>query len=208
MNYVKEFPNNKEAKSHFAGYVKDITTRINRYTNISYVEDPTIMSWQIGNEPRAFSGENKEAFAIWMAKISKLIKSLDRNHLVSTGSKGKHGCEEDLALFERIHANVNIDYMNIHIWPYNWEWASPDSLSEKLESAQLQSKQYIDEHLEIAQKYGKPLVLEEFGYPRDGFQFDKATTTQARDIYYKYMFSLTTDTATQPTGLAGCIFWA
>lgn len=208
MNYVKEFPNNKEAKSLFAGYVKDITTRINRYTNISYVEDPTIMSWQIGNEPRAFSGENKEAFAIWMAKISKLIKSLDRNHLVSTGSKGKHGCEEDLALFERIHANVNIDYMNIHIWPYNWEWASPDSLSEKLESAQLQSKQYIDEHLEIAQKYGKPLVLEEFGYPRDGFQFDKATTTQARDIYYKYMFSLTTDTATQPTGLAGCIFWA
>ena len=32
---------------------------------------PTIMSWQIGNEPRAFSGENKEAFAIWMAEVSR-----------------------------------------------------------------------------------------------------------------------------------------
>ena len=208
MDYVKEFPNNKKAKSLFADYVKDIITRINRYTNISYVEDPTIMSWQIGNEPRAFSGENKEAFAIWMAEVSRFIKSLDRNHLVSTGSEGKHGCEEDLALFERIHADKHIDYMNIHIWPYNWEWAPADSLSEKAEAAQLQSKQYIDEHLEIAQKYGKPLVLEEFGYPRDGFRFDKSATTQARDTYYQYIFSLITDRTAQSAGLAGCNFWA
>jgi|GEM_PF-98952 len=204
----KEFPNNKKAKSLFADYVKDIITRINRYTNISYVEDPTIMSWQIGNEPRAFSGENKEAFAIWMAEVSRFIKSLDRNHLVSTGSEGKHGCEEDLALFERIHADKHIDYMNIHIWPYNWGWAPADSLSEKAEAAQLQSKQYIDEHLEIAQKYGKPLVLEEFGYPRDGFRFDKSATTQARDTYYQYIFSLITDRTAQSAGLTGCNFWA
>lgn len=208
MDYVKEFPNNKKAKSLFADYVKDIITRINRYTNISYVEDPTIMSWQIGNEPRAFSGENKEAFAIWMAEVSRFIKSLDRNHLVSTGSEGKHGCEEDLALFERIHADKHIDYMNIHIWPYNWGWAPADSLSEKAEAAQLQSKQYIDEHLEIAQKYGKPLVLEEFGYPRDGFRFDKSATTQARDTYYQYIFSLITDRTAQSAGLTGCNFWA
>ena len=208
MDYVKEFPNDKKAKSLFADYVKDIITRINRYTNISYVEDPTIMSWQIGNEPRAFSGENKEAFAIWMAEVSRFIKSLDRNHLVSTGSEGKHGCEEDLALFERIHADKHIDYMNIHIWPYNWGWVPADSLLEKAEVAQLQSKQYIDEHLEIAQKYGKPLVLEEFGYPRDGFRFDKSATTQTRDTYYQYIFSLITDRTAQSAGLAGCNFWA
>lgn len=115
MDYVKEFPNNKKAKSLFADYVKDIITRINRYTNISYVEDPTIMSWQIGNEPRAFSGENKEAFAIWMAEVSRFIKSLDRNHLVSTGSEGKHGCEEDLALFERIHADKHTCNLQIFL---------------------------------------------------------------------------------------------
>lgn len=208
MNFVKMFPSSKKAHALFANYVKDMITRVNRYTNISYVDDPTIMAWQIGNEPRAFSNENKEAFAIWMAEVSSLIKSLDRNHLVSTGSEGKHGCEEDLALFERIHADRNIDYMNIHIWPYNWGWTSADSLLEKGETAQLQTKQYIDEHLEIARKHEKPLVLEEFGYPRDGFQFDKAATTQARDTYYKYVFSLITDTTSHPDGLAGCNFWA
>lgn len=208
MNYVKKFSVNKKAQNLFAGYVKDMITRINRYTNISYVDDPTIMSWQIGNEPRAFSGENKEAFAVWMAEVSSLIRMLDQNHLVSTGSEGKHGCEGDLALFERIHADPNIDYMNIHTWPYNWGWAPADSLQDKLKNAQIQTKQYIDEHLAIAQKYEKPIVLEEFGYPRDGFQFDRASTTQARDAYYQYVFSLLNDTVADYKYFAGCNFWA
>lgn len=208
MNYVKEFSKNKPAQELFAKYVRDIVTRVNRFTNIDYVDDPTIMAWQIGNEPRAFSGENKEAFAIWMADVSRLIRTLDRSHLVSTGSEGKHGCEDDLALFERIHADKNIDYINIHIWPYNWGWAPADSLQEKLETAQIQTQQYIDEHLAIAQKYKKPLVLEEFGYPRDGFQFGRTTTTQARDAYYQYVFSLLNDTVADYKYFAGCNFWA
>ena len=75
------------------------------------------MSWQIGNEPRAFDSIHKAAFTEWMSKTSSLIRSLDPNHLISTGSEGKHGCEEDIALFEKVHADTNIDYMNIHIWP-------------------------------------------------------------------------------------------
>ena len=55
---------------------------------------------------------------------------------------------------------------------------------------------------------GKPLVLEEFGYPRDGFRFDKSATTQARDTYYQYIFSLITDRTAQSAGLTGCNFWA
>ena len=46
------------------------------------------MSWQIGNEPRAFSDENKEPFARWMADVAAQIKSLDPNHMVSSGSEG------------------------------------------------------------------------------------------------------------------------
>lgn len=208
MEFVKRFPTSEEAQKLFEEYVKDMITRINRYTNIKYVDDPTIMSWQVGNEPRAFSGENKEAFAAWMTRTTALIRSLDPNHLISTGSEGKHGCEEDLALFERIHADMNIDYMNIHIWPYNWGWALADSLQEKVADAQRQTKDYIDEHLAIARKYGKPMVLEEFGFPRDNFQFDRVSSTHARDTYYQYVFSLVSDTVAAYQLLAGCNFWA
>ena len=78
---------------------------------------PTIMSWQIGNEPRAFSDENKEPFARWMADVAAQIKSLDPNHMVSSGSEGAWGCEMDMNLFEKIHADSNINYLNIHIGP-------------------------------------------------------------------------------------------
>lgn len=207
MNFVGEFVRSDSAKALYANYVKDVITRTNRYTQIRYVDDPTIMSWQIGNEPRAFLQENKSDFAEWMSEAAALIKSLDSNHLVSTGSEGKWGCEMDINLFEKIHADANVDYMNIHIWPYNWGWAPKDSLQENLEKAKYNSKLYIDEHLAVAEKYRKPLVLEEFGYPRDGFQFSKSSSVKARDAYYKYIFDLVLENATSHTLFAGCNFW-
>ncbi|WP_071147855.1 glycoside hydrolase 5 family protein [Bacteroides ihuae] len=207
MSYVKQYQQSDSAKALFANYVRDIITRVNRYTHLKYVDDPAIMSWQIGNEPRAFSDENKPFFAAWIADVAALIKSLDKNHLVSTGSEGKHGCEEDITLFEKIHADANVDYMNIHIWPYNWDWVTKDSLQEKVELAKENTKKYIDEHLAVAVKYNKPVVLEEFGFPRDGFQFSKESSTNVRDNYYAYVFHLIIDKTASNRLLPGCNFW-
>lgn len=207
MNFAGQFVCSDSAQALYANYVKDVITRTNRYTKVRYIDDPTIMSWQIGNEPRAFLPANKECFANWMSKAAALIKSLDTNHLVSTGSEGKWGCEMDMDLFEKNHADPNVDYLNIHIWPYNWGWAPKDSLQENLEKAKRNSKAYIDEHLAIAKKYQKPLVMEEFGYPRDGFRFDKSSPVTARDAYYKYIFGLVTEHAASHSLFAGCNFW-
>lgn len=207
MKFAGQFVCSDSAQALYANYVKDVITRTNRYTKVRYIDDPTIMSWQIGNEPRAFLPANKECFANWMSKAAALIKSLDTNHLVSTGSEGKWGCEMDMDLFEKIHADPNVDYLNIHIWPYNWGWAPKDSLQENLEKAKRNSKAYIDEHLAIAKKYQKPLVMEEFGYPRDGFRFDKSSPVTARDAYYKYIFGLVTEHAASHSLFAGCNFW-
>lgn len=208
MEYVKQFHQSDSAKALFARYVKDIVTRTNRYNQIKYVDDPTLMSWQIGNEPRAFSEENKEPFARWMAEVAAQIKSLDPNHMVSSGSEGLWGCEGDIALFEKIHADPNIDYLNIHIWPYNWGWVKADSLQELLPRAKENTKKYIDEHMVVARKYRKPVVLEEFGFPRDGFRFTKETPTTARDEYYAYVFDLICRERENGGLFAGCNFWA
>ena len=207
MKYVKQFQQSDSAKALFRNYVKDIITRTNRYTGKKYVDDKAIMSWQIGNEPRAFSDENKEPFARWIANVAAQIKSLDKNHMVSTGSEGKHGCEQDIKLFERIHADKNVDYMNVHLWPYNWGWVTKDSLSQKLQLAKENTKKYISEHLAIAEKYQKPLVMEEFGFPRDGFKFSKESTTCARDSYYRYVFDLIIAGKNAGGFFAGCNFW-
>lgn len=208
MEYVKQFPQSDSAKALFANHVNYIVSRTNRYNQIKYVDDPTIMSWQIGNEPRAFSDENKEPFARWMADVAAQIKSLDPNHMVSSGSEGAWGCEMDMNLFEKIHADPNINYLNIHIWPYNWGWVKADSLKELLPCAKENTKKYIDDHMVIARKYSKPIVLEEFGFPRDGFSFSKEAPTTARDEYYRYVFDLIRQDRESGGLFAGCNFWA
>ena len=207
MNFVTKFASNQLAHQLFYDYVRFILSRTNRYTGKRYCDDPAIMSWQIGNEPRAFSKEQLPEFEKWLAEASALIRSLDANHLISIGSEGSWGCENDYDCYERICADKNIDYCNIHLWPYNWSWARKDHLIEDLGKACENTKDYIDRHLAICDRLQKPLVMEEFGYPRDGFSFSPKSTTKGRDGYYKYVFSLVADNAERGGKFAGCNFW-
>ena len=207
MEAMSKYATNQKAHELFYDYVRFILGRTNRYTGVAYKDDPAIMSWQIGNEPRAFSTEALPAFEKWLAEASALIRSLDSNHLISIGSEGAWGCEGDFDCWERISSDANIDYCNIHLWPYNWGWAKADSLIENLPRAKEYTKEYIDRHLAICTKIKKPLVMEEFGYPRDGFKFELNTPTKGRDGFYKYVFSLVGDNAEQGGFFAGCNFW-
>ena len=207
MKFVARYATCEKAHQLFYDYVRFILSRTNRYTGLKYTDDPAIMSWQIGNEPRAFSTEALPAFEKWLAEASALIRSLDANHLVSIGSEGSWGCENDYGVYERICADKNIDYCNIHLWPYNWGWARADHLVEDLAVSCRNTKDYIDRHLAICARLTKPLVMEEFGYPRDGFSFSLSSTTEGRDGYYKYVFSLLGDNAEKGGYFAGCNFW-
>lgn len=207
MNFVAQYAENEQAHQLFYDYVKYIVSRTNRYTGKKYVDDPAIMSWQIGNEPRAFKKDALPSFERWLCETSALIRSIDKKHLISVGSEGKWGCEGDLRCYERVCADRNIDYCNVHLWPYNWNWARKDHLLEDLDVSCKNTQEYIDEHLTICARLNKPLVMEEFGYPRDGFVFDLNTPTQGRDGYYKYVFSLVADNAETGGYFAGCNFW-
>lgn len=204
MQAMSQYATNEKAHELFYQYVRDIIGRTNRYTDVAYVDDPTIMSWQIGNEPRAFSQEAKTPFAKWLRKASALIRSLDKRHLISIGSEGIWGCEEDANLYEQICADPNIDYMNAHVWPLNWSWVNKDSLQENVERACQNTADYIRRHTDIAERLQKPLVIEEFGYPRDGFVFAPGSPTTGRDRYYDFVFSLI---KSEPM-VYGCNFWA
>ena len=69
MNFAGQFVCSDSAQALYANYVKDVITRTNRYTNVRYIDDPTIMSWQIGNEPRAFLPEYKQNLPIGWVRL-------------------------------------------------------------------------------------------------------------------------------------------
>ena len=208
-DYISAFITSNEAKSLFADHVKHVVSRTNTVTGKPYKDDPTIFSWQIGNEPRCFSADTsvQQTFADWMWETAALIKSIDPNHMVSSGSEGYHGCEQDLDLFEKIHSCPDIDYLNIHIWPYNWKWVTEKTLKDDLQKAKDNTDKYIQMHMPVAQKLGKPIVLEEFGFPRDDFQFAKGTPTTARDEYYEHVLQKVVDAAKEEGLFAGINFW-
>jgi mannan endo-1,4-beta-mannosidase len=207
MDYASQFADNEKAHNLFYNYVRFILGRTNRFTHKKYVDDPSIMSWQIGNEPRAFSKKAIPGFVKWLSETSALIRSIDKNHLISIGSEGYNGCELDYAVVEKTCEDKNVDYCNIHVWPYNWGWTKKDSVSENITRACINSKEYIQKHIDICDKLNKPLVMEEFGYPRDGFSFSPSSATSARDKYYDFVFSIVVDNAIHKTRLAGCNFW-
>ena len=203
MEYVSQFVTNDSAKAMYADHVRHIVGRSNSLTGKKYSESPAIMSWQIANEPRAFSDGGKEPFALWLESTASLIKSIDPNHLVSVGSEGSHGCEADLDLWARIHESDNIDYGTLHLWPYNWGWVNEGNLAEAVDSAAVKAREYIGRHSAVMARQRKPMVLEEFGYPRDGFVFAKGTPTSGRDRFYGEVF----DMVAADSVLAGCNFW-
>lgn len=200
LKYVREFVTDSAAKAMAANHVRNIVGRTNTVTGRPYSESPAIMSWQIANEPRCFDPARKEAFQQWLIETGRLIKSIDGNHLVSTGSEGLHGCEEDIELWARIHNSDAIDYANIHIWPYNWSWIKPATMADDLKQACDNTAEYVTMHRRLT---AKPLVLEEFGFPRDSMAIAPGSPTDIRDAYYRFVFDL----IASGNDLQGANFW-
>ena len=203
VDYCANFSRNEKAIDLYLNYVREIVSRANSITGRRYCDEPAIMAWQLCNEPRPFAKDNKKAFAQWIAKAAATIKQLDKNHLVSTGSEGYIGCEVDMELCEQIHADSCIDYLTIHIWPVNWGWAPRSNPDSGIENACIESGKYIDEHIALANKLKKPLVIEEFGYSRKDNLSGTGIATDSRDMFYSYIFGRVAEGAP----LAGCNFW-
>lgn len=196
MEYAAKFSVNDSAQQLAANHVRNIVGRTNSITGKPYSESPAIMSWQIANEPRCFSDANKEGFAKWIGETARLIKEIDPNHLVSTGSEGSWGCENDMDLWTRIHSYPEVDYATIHIWPYNWNWVNGETVTDSVGVACRNTTDYINAHHDalvnaLTDKGGhaKPIVLEEFGYPRDNMAIAQGSPVTARDTYYSHVFS-------------------
>ena len=188
MSYTAQFHQCEPCKKAFLEHIKFMLNRKNSVNGIPYKQDKTIMAWEVANEPRIWNVENEKAFTNWLNEVASTIKSIDKNHLLTTGSEGKAGSNDDIAAFERTHNNPNIDYLTMHIWPKNWSWYNINDEKNSTEVAIKKTNDYIDEHIKVAQNLKKPLVLEEFGFPREKESLDKKASVENRNHYYEFVF--------------------
>jgi mannan endo-1,4-beta-mannosidase len=167
LTYHDEFYTNNQAQSQFMKWIKHIVNHVNSISGVAYKNDPTIMAWELGNEPRC-KGSSTSASADckpatitnWAKKMSNFIKFNDHNHLVSVGDEGFFNRTGSTDWFysggegvdsDALAALPSIDFVTYHLYPQYWgttvEWGT----------------QYINDHTELGNKVHKPSLLEEFG---------------------------------------------
>ncbi len=200
---VSKFYSCEPCMDAYARQAALLIRRTNKVTKKPYIDDPTIMTWELANEPRPMRPSSNDDYRAWIEATAEMIKGLDPNHLVAIGHEGRIGTES-LEIFEQIHADPNIDYLTIHIWPRNWGWMERGKMADTSANGMSLTQAYIEEHIAIAKKLNKPLVIEEFGLTRDNESFDISAPTTMRDQYYKKVLSYVRSNP----HVAGANFWA
>ncbi|TRX21582.1 beta-mannanase [Flavobacterium franklandianum] len=207
MSYTEKFHSCEPCIEALNNHVKYIMTRTNAYTKRKYTQDNTIMAWQVGNEPRLFTEENEAKFTGWLNNIVNLMDSLDKNHLISTGSEGLNSSNDKIEIFERTHQNPNIDYLTMHIWPKNWNWFKADDADKTLPTTLENTGKYIDAHIKVAQNLKRPIIIEEFGLPRENESLVSSSSVANRNVFYNYIFNRVLESHKNNGVLQAANFW-
>lgn len=166
--YHDQFYTDPVIRQWYKNWIAHLLNRTNSYTGVKYKDDPTIMTWELGNEPRCLSAGayprspncTTQTLISWADEMSTYIKSIDNKHLVSVGDEGFYcipgatdwteNCGEgvDTVAFTALE---NIDVMSFHLYPDYWgkdaAWGG----------------QWIQRHFQDARALDKPAMLGEFG---------------------------------------------
>ncbi|MGL6160810.1 glycoside hydrolase 5 family protein [Microbulbifer sp.] len=192
--------------------IAELTSRTNHLTGKKYRDDPTIMSWQLANEPRpgsdaSYSEERAQSYIGWINDTAKAIKQLAPRQLVSSGSEGIMGSQQRADLYTAAHDTPYIDYLTVHLWIKNWSWFDINDPDSTYPEALRKSRDYLQQHIEIAGRLDKPLVLEEFGVERDGGSYSPEASTKYRDRFLGEIYALIEKNHKEKGPFSGSNFW-
>jgi len=212
MDSSATFYGKPRAVALYYRYLRAVIGRRNTVNGRLYAQDPTIMAWQLANEPRPGRGWKADdprlfGFYRWVDSTAHYIHLLDTNHLVSTGSEGTVGMDMSEQYFLEAHRSQYVDYLTLHLWPKNWGWFDPDKIRETLGPSEQKAGAYLAEHIRMARQLGKPIVMEEFGMSRDSANCDAGGPSTARDHYFGVILKMVYDSARAGSPMAGSNIW-
>jgi mannan endo-1,4-beta-mannosidase len=153
----------------YRAYARFVTHRLNPYTGLRYNEDPTIMTFELANEPRNRSDKSGVAVLAWVTEMSAFVKSLAPRQLVAVGDEGFYGdpanSDYPYSTFEgdtwkSFVALRSVDYGTVHMYPQSWG-ESPDAKPGTDPAAW--GVRWVTDHLRDGRALGKPVVFEEYG---------------------------------------------
>ncbi|XP_068649041.1 mannan endo-1,4-beta-mannosidase 5-like [Aristolochia californica] len=194
INSDDDFYTNPVVKGYYKNHVKRALTRVNTMTKTTYRDDPTIMAWELINEPRCQSDYSGNTVHGWVEEMASYAKALDYRHLLEIGMEGFYGDTMPEKKqnnpgyqvgtdFIKSNLLKEVDFATVHAYPDIW-------LSGQSDGSQVEFVQrWMASHWTDARAIlKKPLVLAEFGKSKKdpGYsisQRDEYLSRVYRDIY-------------------------
>jgi len=158
-------------------YLEQVLTRTNTVTGRPYKDEPSILAWELANEPRCNTAGGGALLLKWVRDMSRWIKQNDPNHLLGVGDEGffgKHGV--DCEAFLKV---ADIDFGTFHLYPQAWKQRDPLSFGLR----------WIEQHLAAGRSAGKPMLLEEYGITIGGGG-GFSSPSERDDIYRAWLRSI------------------
>lgn len=151
------------AKQLYKQYVETLLSRRNRYTGVAYRHDPTILMWELANEPRCESDPSGDTLRAWIADMAAFIKQRDPIHLLSTGEEGWYRDPANPGDW-RYNGSLGVDYIAHHQVP-GIDACSFHLLPNDNDQHAAAARQWIREHVaDCHRAVGKPAYVGEFGW--------------------------------------------
>ncbi|XP_062166812.1 mannan endo-1,4-beta-mannosidase 6 [Alnus glutinosa] len=207
-----DFFSDPTLQSYYEAHVKTVLNRVNTVTNITYKDDPTILAWELMNEPRCISDPTGNKLQGWIQKMAVYVKSIDPKHLVEIGLEGFYGpsapdrvqfnpntyAQQVGTDFIRNHQVLGVDFASVHIYADSW-------ISQSISDAHLQfTKSWIEAHIEDAEKYlGMPVVFAEFGVSTK----DPGYNSSYRDALLTTVYTTLLNSTKKGGSGAGSLLW-
>ena len=152
-----DFFTNSECKELYKQRVEAILTRENTITGVEYRNEPAIAMWELGNEIEWEEPWEHEDPTLrpWIEEMSSYVKSIDDNHLVTTGEFGWANRNN----FVADHDPDGIDLCSIHYYPGpNGGYNLPDDPDKN-------HPELLEELIAVGQEQiGKPVYLGEYNW--------------------------------------------
>lgn len=114
---LKGWYTNQAAQAQYRKYIEAVVSR--------YRDSDAIFAWELANEPRC-SGCDTDVIYQWAASVSRYVKELDPNHMVSLGDEGMGLSADDDAYpytfyegtdFAKLLTIDTLDFGTFHLYP-------------------------------------------------------------------------------------------
>ncbi|EFH61078.1 hypothetical protein ARALYDRAFT_478424 [Arabidopsis lyrata subsp. lyrata] len=212
VNNWDDYGGKKTIQTHLLNSSTSTTSRVNTFTKVAYKDEPAIMAWQLMNEPRCGSDRSGKTLMAWINEMAPYVKSVDPNHLLSTGHEGFYGdsSPQRKNTLNPVSANrVGADFIanhNIDAIDFASMHCGTDLWLPKLnQNSRLEFiRRWLQGHIEDAQNIlKKPLILAEFGLGTD----TPGYTLANRDAVFTTTYDIIYASAQKGGPAVGALFW-